>query len=170
MYQKLITRVRLALPCTVLGSCAALFAVLAPAPATAAVASQATGNAAIGQPLNPFIAAVARQSSHPQIKAHAACRGACIIADAIPQWACDIQGAVVGAGIAIAFPEASAAWAILGQVGWTVGCDTIPKIYLSGGQVNGLYAYERQHAAAGCFYVWPRNHRTWKIKCTNYYA
>ena len=83
---------------------------------------------------------------------------------------CNIQGAVVGAGITIAFPEASAAWAILGQAGWTVGCDTIPKIYLSGGQVNGLYAYERQHAAAGCFYVWPRNHRTWKIKCTHYYA
>jgi hypothetical protein len=168
LYQKLTTRVRLALAGTVLGSCAALFAVLAPASATAGVAS----HAAIGQPLNPFIAAVARQRSHPQIKAHAACRGrgACIIADAIPQWACDIQGAVVGAGIAIAFPEASAAWAILGQTGWTVGCDTIPKIYLSGGQVNGLYAYERQHAAAGCFYVWPRNHRTWKIKCTNYYA
>ena len=67
-------------------------------------------------------------------------------------------------------PGGKAAWAILGQTGWTVGCDTIPKIYLSGGQVNGLYAYERQHAAAGCFYVWPRNHRTWKIKCTNYYA
>lgn len=169
MYQKLTTRVRLALAGTVLGSCAVLMAVPSSASATAGVASQGTGNATIEQPLNPFIASVARQRSHPQIKAHA-CRGACVIADAVPQWVCDLQGGVVGAGIAIAFPEASAAWAILGQTAWTVGCNAIPKIYLSGGQVNGLIAYEQKHAAAGCFYIWPRNHHTWKIKCTSYYA
>jgi hypothetical protein len=93
-----------------------------------------------------------------------------VVASAIPDWVCALQGSVVGAGIAIAFSEASAAWTILAQGGWTAGCVVFQRAYLSFSQISWLSWYQSSHEAYGCMYNWPRNHHTWSVRCTNYYA
>ena len=171
-------RTRSALAAAVVTVGATLALVLVPMSASASVASHAPSKAAtshvrtngVQQAGNPLMAydGLANRHLRNTLASTASCKNACIIASAVPQWACDLEGGVVGAGIAIAFPEASAAWAILGQTGWTVGCDVAFAHYLSSGQVSGLQAYANSHGEWGCFYIWPRNHSTWGIRCTGY--
>jgi hypothetical protein len=170
--QRSLAKVLLARAAAVTIACVASLVVLAPTSTSAAVRSHAGATHAaprahtVGFSLEPG----PRQGS--RITAHIACSGACVIASAAPQWACDIEGAVVGAGIAIAFPEASAAWAILGQTAWTVGCDVVPADYLDAGQVSALRMYEARHQAVGCFYVRKRGvrRRMRTIKCAGVLA
>ena len=151
-------RVRVALLGAVLSGVIAMAAML-PAGAAAHVVASRTGASNVLQ-------SEIHMAAHHNTLAHSAgCSGACILAEAIPEWGCTLEGTAVAAGVVILFPEASAAWAIIAGGAWTAGCQAYDRYFLSTNQVSGLQAYEQRNGVKNCFYTWPKSHKTWSIRC-----